>query len=308
MKLSIVTTLYNSSPYVKEFYRRMSIEAKKISNDYEIILVDDGSTDNSLAQGLALQKKDSKLKLIQLSRNFGHHKAIMTGLSYAKGSYVFLIDSDLEEEPELLGSFWETIQKNLDLDVVYGVQESRNGGWFERWSGNLFYKIFNFLSDTKIPHNPLLLRLMSKKFVKELITNKDKSIFIGGLFIHTGFNQSALFCNKKHKGRTTYTLFKKFSQSAIAIVSFSSKPLYYVFYVGIFLSIVSFFSIAYLVINKLFFAVAIDGWTSLIVSVYLLGGLVIAGIGVVGIYLAKVYEEVKDRPLTIIKNTWGLDR
>ncbi len=307
MKLSIVTTLYDSAPYVKEFYRRMSTEAKKISNEYEIILVDDGSPDDSLLQSVSLHKKDSKLRIIQLSRNFGQHKAIMTGLSYAKGDYVFLIDSDLEEEPELLGNFWETIQKNHDLDVVYGVQESRKGGWFERWSGNLFYKIFNFLSDSKIPHNPLNLRLMSKKYVKELIANKDKSIFIGGLFIYTGFNQVALFCNKKHKGSTTYSLFKKLSQSAIGIVSFSSKPLYYVFYVGIFLSIISFVSIIYLVINRVFFSLTVDGWTSLIVSVYLLGGIAIAGIGVVGIYVAKVYEEVKDRPLTIIKNTWGLN-
>ena len=128
MKLSIVTTLYKSSPYIDEFYVRISKEAQKITNDYEIIFVDDGSPDDSLLKVVALYERDSRVKVVELSRNFGHHKAIMTGLSCAKGDFVFLIDSDLEEAPELLGSFWNELQKEDDLDVVYGVQEKRKGG------------------------------------------------------------------------------------------------------------------------------------------------------------------------------------
>ena len=143
MKLSIVTTLYKSSEYVEEFYKRITKEAKKITDDYEIIFVDDGSPDDSLKKCVSLHKQDQKIKVIELSRNFGHHKAIMTGLSYAKGDFVFLIDSDLEEDPEFLEIFWEELQSGEDLDVVYGLQKSRKGGWFEKFSGGLFYKVFN---------------------------------------------------------------------------------------------------------------------------------------------------------------------
>lgn len=132
MKLSIVTTLYKSSEYIDDFYQRISIEAYKITNDYEIIFVDDGSPDESLQKAIGLYQNDSKVKVIELSRNFGHHKAIMTGLSHAVGDYVFLIDSDLEEEPELLGRFWKELHKAEEIDVVYGVQETRKGGRFEK--------------------------------------------------------------------------------------------------------------------------------------------------------------------------------
>ena len=176
MKLSIVTTLYKSSPYIDEFYARISKEAQKITDDYEIIFVDDGSPDDSLQKAVALYEKDSKVKVIELSRNFGHHKAIMTGLSHAKGEFVFLIDSDLEEEPELLGKFWEELHKEKELDVVFGVQESRKGGWFEKWSGEMFYKVFNYFSGVKIPKNFLTVRLMKQNYVKNLTSFQEKEI------------------------------------------------------------------------------------------------------------------------------------
>lgn len=159
MRLSIVTTLYKSSQYVDAFYKRISKEAKKVTEDYEIIFVDDGSPDDSLKKCVFLYEKDKKVKVIELSRNFGHHKAIMTGLSYAKGDFVFLIDSDLEEEPELLGKFWKELQSEEDLDVVYGVQEARKGNWFEQWSGDLFYKAFNTISHVNVPKNLITCRL-----------------------------------------------------------------------------------------------------------------------------------------------------
>ena len=162
MKLSIVTTLCYSPDYVNEFYERVSKEAKKITDDYEIIFVDDGSSDDSLQKAVALYEKDIKVKVIELSRNFGHHKAIMTGLSYAQGDFVFLIDSDLEEEPELLGKFWAEMQKDDTVDVVYGVQKKRKGGWFERWSGEIYYKIVNKLGNMTIPKNIITARLMKK--------------------------------------------------------------------------------------------------------------------------------------------------
>ena len=149
MKLSIVTTLYKSSKYVDEFYERISKEAQKITNDYELIFVDDGSPDDSLEKAITLYQKNEKVRIIELSRNFGHHKAIMTGLSHAQGDFVFLIDVDLEERPELLSEFWHELQNDEGLDLVYGVQEKRKGRLFERVSGYFYYKLINHLSDIK---------------------------------------------------------------------------------------------------------------------------------------------------------------
>ena len=144
MKLSIVSTLFKSSPYIEEFHARVNKVARElVGNDYEIIFVNDGSPDNSLDLALQLKKRDQEhIIIIDLSRNFGHHKAMMTGLMQATGELTFLIDSDLEEDPELLLVFAKKM-KYQDYDVVYGVQRSRKGGWVERTTGKYFYRIFN---------------------------------------------------------------------------------------------------------------------------------------------------------------------
>src|SRR5256885_14440017 len=149
MKLSIVTTLYYSAPYLDEFYDRACAAAEKFTRDFEIILVNDGSPDNSLEVALSIYQKDHRVKVIDLSRNFGHHKAMMTGLAHASGELVFLIDCDLEEEPELLERFHRELIAS-GADVVYGVQQKRKGDLFERVSGTLFFKLFNALSSQSI--------------------------------------------------------------------------------------------------------------------------------------------------------------
>jgi putative glycosyltransferase len=152
MKLSIVSTLYQSSPYIDEFIRRVSVCAQQITEAYEIILVNDGSPDDSLHKALIAQRQDTHLKIVDLSRNFGHHEAGMAGLEQALGEFVFLIDSDLEENPELLLQFWSELTRKPEVDVIYGIQEQRKGGWFEQFSGYLFYIIFNKLSPIKMFH------------------------------------------------------------------------------------------------------------------------------------------------------------
>ena len=141
MKLSVVTTMYYSRNYLQEFYNRTIEVLKKLNLDYELIFVDDGSPDDSLLVALQLQRSDSKITIIELSRNYGHQRAIMTGLQHTEGEFVYLIDCDLEEAPELLSGFWEALNAETSLDVVYGVQIKRKGNWFERFSGGLFYKI-----------------------------------------------------------------------------------------------------------------------------------------------------------------------
>ena len=165
MKLSIVATLYQSASYIEEFHSRVSAAAKEYAgDDYEIVLVNDGSPDNSLDIAISLTEQDSHVVLVDLSRNFGHHKAMMTGLFQSKGDQVFLIDSDLEEDPECLLSFSEQLQK-MACDVVYGVQEQRKGGWFERWSGRWFYRFFQALTGMALPENIVTARLMTLSLI-----------------------------------------------------------------------------------------------------------------------------------------------
>ena len=303
MELSIITTMYNSAEYLEEFYNRICATASILTNDYEIIFVNDGSPDNSLDIAISFFKKDNRVRVINLSRNFGHHKAIMTGLQYARGEHVFLLDCDLEEDPELLEDFWvESIK--LDADVVYGVQAKRKGGFLEQISGNLFYKLFNLISSFELPPNPLTLRLMSRRYLAGLLKHQERETILAGLFAETGFKQAPLAVKKHSTGRSTYTLKKKVALLVNGITSFSNKPLIYIFYLGCMISFCSIMAAFYLIVQKIFFGVMLSGWPSLIVSIWLLGGLTLFCLGVIGIYLSKVFIETKKRPYTIIEEIY----
>jgi len=302
MKLSVVTTLYKSSDYIDEFYLKITQEAKKITESYEIIFVDDGSPDDSLNKVIKLCEIDSHVKVIELSKNFGHHKAIMTGLGYATGEFVFLIDGDLEEDPMLLGKFWEELNiENEDFDAVYGIQQIRKGNLSEKLSGWLFYKIFNFFSEVKIPTNFLTIRLMKKKYVENLISFKEKQIVFSILTVLNGFKCKEIIVSKKNYSPTTYNLFSKIRLTLETITASSPKILKFSFYSGLLISVSSFFFILFLIINKVLFNIAADGWVSVLSSIFFFGGLFIFFIGIVVLYLSEIFYEVKNRPVTIIK-------
>ena len=304
MDLSIVTTMYHSSSYIQEFYDRICAVAKKITDDYEIILVNDGSPDDSLDIAVSLYEKDPKVRVIDFSRNFGHHKAMMTGLMHAKGKLVFLIDCDLEEEPEILERFYTEQRKNSDVDVVYGVQKARKGGFIEKISGNIFFWMFNLFSGYPVPANLVTARLMSKRYVDSLVQHKDREVFMAGLWAITGFKQVPLMITKHDKGNTSYNLRGKISILVNSITSFSNKPLLLIFYLGSIIFFISSLAALYLVIRRVFFGVLLAGWPSLMVTIWLLGGLTIFCVGVIGIYLSRVFMETKERPYTIIRQIY----
>jgi len=305
MTLSIVATLYQSAPYIKEFHRRASAAAKQlVGDDYEIVLVNDGSPDNSLDLAVQLTEHDSHVIVVDLSRNFGHHKAMMTGLAHAKGEQIFLIDSDLEEEPELLIMFAEQMQRE-PCDVVYGVQEQRKGRCFERWSGHLFYVLFKAVTGLALPENVITARLMSRRYVDALLRHKEREIFLAGLWHITGFNQCPQTVKKHNTSKTTYTLRRKISLLVNSVTSFSNAPLISIFHIGLSISAIAVLYIAYLGINWLYLSSPLSGWTSIMASVWLLGGMVISFIGVIGIYLSKIFSETKQRPYTIVKQVYG---
>lgn len=304
MKLSIVTTLYKSEATVAAFVARASAAALAITDDYEIVMVDDGSPDRSLEIAIGLAGADPHLRVVELSRNFGHHKALMTGLQQAKGDYCFLIDSDLEEAPELLGSFWEILHRD-DKDVVYGMQERRAGSLFRRWTGAMAYRVFDWLLAAKIPTNHLTVRLMRRNYVDALLMHRETQLIIGGLWVITGFRQTGRYVDKAVKPATTYTALRLWTIFLDSVTNFSAKPLVAIFYIGLMIFMASMAVSLWLLARWAVYGVSVEGWVSVMLSVWVLGGLAILFIGVIGIYLSKVFLETKGRPLSIIRRIYG---
>lgn len=307
MKLSIVSTLYQSALHLEEFHLRAGNAAQAlVGNDYEIVLVNDGSPDDSLSIAVGMTKTDPHVTVVDLSRNFGHHKAMMTGLDHARGELIFLIDCDLEEEPEWLVEFSKVLHSG-DHDVVYGVQKERKGNWFERVTGRFFYQVFDALSGIELPKNLITVRLMRKSYVCALLLHRERETMIAGLWQITGFDQIALPSKKLSGSSTTYSLRRKMSLMINAITSFSNAPLVMIFNIGVVISSFAAAYIAYLIFNWAFLARPLSGWTSLMGSIWLLGGMIISFIGVIGLYLARIFTETKQRPYTIVREIYGRD-
>jgi putative glycosyltransferase len=307
MKISIVSTLYKSKIFLDRFVSQIIEALRKIEcSEFEIIFVNDGSPDDSMAHLIAMKKEIPQIVLIDLSRNFGHHYAIQAGLNYASGDYVFLIDNDLETSPLILVDFYNELKSNLELDVVYGYQAVRKGSFIEKYFGKLFWRSINKLSDTKIPHNILTERLMTKQYVKALLSLGDANLFIGGMMHWVGFNQKGIAVKKAlREGKSTYSLKKRAELMLHAVTSFSGKPLEWLFYVGL---TISFFSIAFiffLVGTKMVYKDSVQlGWTSIIAINILILGIITTFLGIIGLYLFRVFRQVQGRPNSVIKKIY----
>lgn len=305
MKVSIVATLYQSEKYVQEFYARSCAAARAIvGEDFEIVFVNDGSPDASLDVAVQLTQNDPKVMVVDLSRNFGHHKAMMTGLAYATGELIYLIDSDLEEEPEWLTSF-VTEMERTSSDVVFGVQDRRKGGRLESLTGHWFYYFFKKLTGLALPENVVTARLMSRRYVDALLRHGEREVFMAGLWHITGFAQSPYIVRKHSSSETTYTFRRKMSLLVNSVTAFSNAPLIGIFYVGVSISFFAMLYIIYLIFHWLLLATPLSGWTSVMASIWMLGGLIISFIGVVGIYLSKIFSETKQRPYTIVRQIYA---
>jgi putative glycosyltransferase len=298
--LSIVATLYRCESVVEEFVRKATAAARKLGLPFEIVLVNDGSPDASLQKALHVQLGEPSVVIVDLARNFGHHPAILAGLSEAKGDLIFLIDSDLEEDPAWLQQFTEQMRK-MDADVVFGQQEQRKGGLWENVTGSLFYQIFNTLSDTAVPVNFVTARLMTRQYVEALLEYGERALFLGGTFVLAGFKQVPFRISKGSRGTSTYSVEKRFKLFVDAITSFSPRPLHLVFALGSLVTLLSLVGLVYISISAMFGGTLV-GWSSLIVSIWLFGGLTLFSIGLVGAYVGKILLEAKRRPLFKVRS------
>lgn len=299
MKFSIVTTSYQSESTIEEFVHRINNVVIEVSKDFEIIVVDDGSIDQTRTKLQYLLKEFNKLKVLELSRNFGHHKALLAGLEHCTGEIVFLIDSDLEETPELFQEFLNVFMDS-GADVVYGLNAKNQTGWLHGLFSSFFWKMFRRYTNVRVPSGVCTVRLMSRRYVNALLLNKEVNVFLAGLWEITGFDQRPLQIKKNFKGSSSYTLGRRIDLALTSLISFSGKPLRIIAMIGIFAVLASLLLLAILISRFLVGDDTPEGWLSVITLLVFFGGLQIFSIGLVAIYVASILEEVKRRPRTIV--------
>lgn len=307
--ISFVIPIYFEELIIETLYLRICNAIIHLEERYifEIIFVNDGSSDNSLQLLKNICNADSRFKLIDLSRNFGHQLAITAGIDCSKGDAVIVMDGDLQDPPELVTQLvaeWEG-----GSQVVYAEREARRGeGIFKKVSAHLFYKVLDCLTDIAIPRNVGDFRLMDRIVVDELCKLRESSRYVRGLISWIGFNQRAVTYvrDPRYAGSTKYSLRKMFQLALDGIINFSEKPLYLASYMGFFISLTSFFwglSIVYTYFFGHFTGVL--GWSSIMVTILFIGGLQIGFIGLIGQYLGRTYREVRKRPLYVVKEKLG---
>ncbi|CAL2103430.1 putative glycosyltransferase [Tenacibaculum sp. 190130A14a] len=307
MTLSVVSTLYMSKPFLDTFIKEIvsAINDLKI-DDYELVFVNDGSPDDSLQFLLEKKKEVSEIKIIDLSRNFGHHYAMQAGLLHAKGDLVFLIDNDLETPPSFLKDCYREIHKDDTIDVVFGYQEERKGGFIENFGGRLFWWAINKFSEVKIPKNIATERLMKRAYLNSLLSLGDTNLFLGGMMHWAGYNQKGIPVTRGlREGKSTYSTKKRLELMLQAVTSFSGKPLEYLFYTGICITFFSLLAIVFLLVKKVVLGDSIQlGWTSLVAINILILGVISTFLGLIGIYLFKIFKQVQNRPNVIIRKIY----
>lgn len=301
MNLSIVTSLYGSEATVDAFHERMAQAADGVAAQVEFVYVNDGSPDHSLERVLALRDRDARIVVVDLSRNFGHHPALMTGIEAASGDFIFMIDSDLEEPPELLPGFWAALRDDPGADAVYGVQVRRKGALPERLLGAIWYKLFCRLTSLPYPADSLTARLMTRRFADAVLLHKERALDLMGIFALTGHRQVAIPAAKTSKGGSSYTLGRRIGIAATGLTSFTTAPLTIIAGAGCFITAIS--AAAGLALLLLAWGGGIDlslaGFA--IWSIWFVGGLLLAAVGTVGLYAGTILEETKARPRSIVR-------
>lgn len=300
LEISIVSPVYMAENIVEELVLRLKKVLTKMNVAYEIILVDDRSPDHSWKKMIALSKHHSELKCIRLSKNFGQHPAIMAGLSKAKGNWVVVMDCDLQDQPKEIEKLYNKTKKSFD--VVLAKRESRKDSFLKKMSSKLFYKFFNYLSGVSINNEIANFGIYHKKVIKDILTMGDKIVFFPLLVKWVGYKQTTLIVEhaSRAEGKSSYSYAKLFKLAFNTIVSFSDKPLRLFLNFGILISVISFISAIIVFTQAVFNLIEVSGYASIFISICFFSGLIITILGVIGIYLGKVFNQVKNRPLYVI--------
>lgn len=306
--LSVVVPFLNEKDNLPVLYRRLSETLAGGEEDFEIIFVDDGSSDGSADWVAARAREDKRLKLIKLSRNFGHQIAITAGLDYSGGAAAVIIDADLQDPPEVIPRLVE--KWRAGFEVVYAVREQRAGEtWLKKLLAGLFYRIFRKLVDFEAPLNAGDFRLVDRKVVAALKKVRERHRFMRGLTGWVGYTHCAVPYKREPRraGVTKYPIWKSVILAWDAFTSFSSSPLRWITGLGVIIALLGALEALVIIVNKLRHPEGpVPGWATIMVAVLLLGGIQLISLGIIGQYVGRIFDEAKKRPLYFIAETIGL--
>lgn len=310
-KISVIIPMYYEEEVAEECYKRMTSVLQNIENyDYEIICINDGSRDKTLSILENLAIRDKRLKVLSFSRNFGHQCAVTAGLKYVTGDAIVIIDADLQDPPELIPEMlklWE-----VGNDVIYGKRKTRDGeSVFKLFTAKIFYKTLNALSDVEIPKDTGDFRLVDRKVVDTINSLPEHNKFLRGLFSWVGYKQIPFQYERKERfaGKTKYPLKKMLKLASDGIISFSTKPLKIVGGLGILSIVISFILLIYALISYIFKLNNLSaGWTSLMLGITFFAGVQLLSLWIMSEYIARIYDESKNRPQYIIEKKINIEK
>jgi len=298
---SIVAPIYNEIENLHEFYRRIKEVMDSTNEEWELVLVDDGSTDGSTEKIRELARSDNRVRPVIFARNFGHQIAVTAGLDYARGDAVVIIDADLQDPPEVILELAEKWREGYE--VVYAVRAEREGeSWFKKFTASLFYRIIFLITDVKIPLDTGDFRLLDRKVVDVMNSMRERHRFLRGMAAWVGFKQIGVEYKRaaRHAGVTKYPFKKMFALALNAITSFSYFPLQVATYIGFFSAGIAILAIPVVIIMRMTGSQAFFGQATTLISVLFLGGVQLISLGVLGEYIGRLYDEAKGRPLYIV--------
>lgn len=302
---SIVIPIYNEQETIPELYRRLKAVIDTLDAPAEVILVDDGSSDGSFDMLKELHRQDPRVKALRFSRNFGHQTAISAGIDNAQGDAVILMDGDLQDPPEVLPLFIAKWKEKFD--VVYAIRKNRKENIFKRAAYATFYRLLRKLSYLDIPLDSGDFCLMDKRVAETVRTLRERSRFVRGLRTWAGFRQTGLEYERDYRfaGEPKYTFSKLLKLAYDGLFSFSTVPLRLAVYTGFFFAALAFFGGVLIIYRKLMHGIDVVGWASTIVVIIFLGGIILATLGIIGEYISRIYDEVKNRPLYVVQDKIG---
>ena len=303
---SILIPMYNEEEVIEETYHRLKKVMDQIGESYELVFVNDGSRDRSAQIISDLAKTDENIRLIDFSRNFGHQIAVTAGLDYVQGEAIVIIDADLQDPPEVIPQMLEKWREGYD--VVYGKRLKRQGETaFKKITAHVYYRVLGALTDGNIPTDTGDFRLIDRKVCEAIKKLPEKNRFLRGMVNWVGFNQIPVeyVRDERWAGETKYPFKKMLKFAADGIFSFTYKPLKLATYIGLFLSVVGFLYLLVVLFQKLFTDTALTGWASIMAVTLVFHGITLVILGIIGEYIGRIYEEVKSRPLYIVKETIG---
>ncbi|MDD2622420.1 MAG: glycosyltransferase family 2 protein [Bacteroidales bacterium] len=305
MKLSVIIPCFNEELVIKETYNRLKHVLDEIKQEYELIFINDGSKDKTYDILLQLSTEDKNVKILNFSRNFGHQCAVTAGINYCTGDAAVIIDSDLQDPPEVILEMLK-IMETQKANVVYGVRKKRKGeSWFKLVTAKYFYRFLNSLSDVKFPVDTGDFRLIDRSIIDTFNRMEEKNKYIRGLISWMGYKQVPCYYEREERfaGETKYPLRKMLKFAMIGVFYFSKKPLQIATFSGFFSVLIGLiYAIIALVTKLLNPSVLVTGWTTIIILIIFFGGVQLLTIGVLGQYMGNLFDEAKDRPEYIIKN------